>query len=207
MNIKKVLQTSLFKTVYFNIKYFGIRGGAKLPVLISRNVKFKHLKGSVKSPLKIGIVSLGYGQSSKKFIFENEGSIIFEGKTNIGAGCKISNKGILSFGDKFAMHRDSDLICYENIKFGENCLVSWECQFLDTDFHKILTDGIIYNFNKKICIGNHVWIGCRSTILKGVSLSDNTIVAACSTLSKSCSETGCIISDNNILKKNVDWKY
>lgn len=38
----------------------------------------------------------------------------------------------------------------------------------------------ILNPSKPINVGNHVWIGCGRVILKGVSISDNVVLAALS---------------------------
>ena len=59
---------------------------------------------------------------------------------------------------------------------------------------------------KKIIIGSNVWIGCRSLILKGVELKNNTIVAAASVISHSNTEENSIINSNRIIKNNVIWK-
>lgn len=90
--------------------------------LVAKNVKFVNLKGSieVKNP-KTGIISIGFGVSSKKTIWDNEGMIVFNGKAHFAAGDKISNKGNMTFGDNFAMHIDSTVICYEKISFGDGC--------------------------------------------------------------------------------------
>lgn len=79
---------------------------------------------------------------------------------------------------------------------------------MDTDWHEVIsiTDGGILNPSKPIKIGNHVWVGCRSLILKGVNISDNVIVAANSTISRSIDEEFVVEGSNKVLKKNVGWK-
>ena len=64
---------------------------------------------------------------------------------------------------------------------------------MDKDWHSVIStvDGSILNLSKPINVGNHVWIGCRSTILKGVNISDNVIVAANSTISRSIDKRVC----------------
>ena len=56
------------------------------------------------------------------------------------------------------------------------------------------------NSNSDICgpisIGNNCFIGNRVIILYGVSIPDNTIIAAGSVVTKSFSEPGCIIGGN-----------
>lgn len=45
---------------------------------------------------------------------------------------------------------------------------------MDTDYHSI--DNKIVS--ERVIIGNHVWIGCKSIILKGVTIGDGAIIAA-----------------------------
>ena len=56
-------------------------------------------------------------------------------------------------------------------------------------------------------MGNHVWICANSTILKGATIADNSIVAAGTTVSKELSQKNILITENNkIVKKNINWK-
>lgn len=48
----------------------------------------------------------------------------------------------------------------------------------------------------KITIGDNCFIGNRAIILYGVTIPDNTIVAAGSVVTKSISESGCIVAGN-----------
>ena len=82
---------------------------------------------------------------------------------------------------------------------------------MDTDFHHILnSEEQIINFPKPIIIGNHVWIGCRNTILKGVSIADNIIISANSTITRSITDSNNIIGGHgksvDIIKSGVNWK-
>jgi len=82
---------------------------------------------------------------------------------------------------------------------------------LDSDFHYVINEeGQIINSPKPITIGNHVWIGCRNTILKGVSIADNNIISANSTITRNITESNCVIGGHGrnveVIKKNVNWK-
>ena len=44
MDYKKIFQISIWKTLRFDLHYFGLKG-LKLPVLVSRNVRLKTLAG------------------------------------------------------------------------------------------------------------------------------------------------------------------
>lgn len=81
---------------------------------------------------------------------------------------------------------------------------------MDTDFHHIINENsIVINNPRPIHIGNHVWIGCRNTILKGVEIADNVVVAANSIITKNILENNCVVAasgkDLYILKRNVQW--
>tara|TARA_B110000503_G_scaffold72285_1_gene111814 strand:- start:1009 stop:1188 length:180 start_codon:yes stop_codon:yes gene_type:complete len=57
-------------------------------------------------------------------------------------------------------------------------------------------------------IGNNVWIGLNSIILKGVSVGDNTIIAAGSVVTKSFGNN-LVIGGNpaKILKRDIEkWR-
>ena len=103
-----------------------------------------------------------------------------------------------------------EIQAHKKITFGTNCLLSWDILIMDTDFHYITNPkGEIINKPLPITIGNHVWIGCRNTILKGVSIADNVIVSANSTLTKNITESNCIVGGNGsnirIIKHGVSW--
>lgn len=83
---------------------------------------------------------------------------------------------------------------------------------MDTDFHHVTNEnGDIINSPKPITIGDHVWIGCRNTILKGVYIVSNNIISANSTITKSFQESNCIIGGhgNNayIIRNGISWKH
>lgn len=153
----------------------------------------------------LGTKDMYYGRS----LLELSGNISFHGKASIGRGSSISvgKNANLILGSNFCITGSSDIICSNLISFGDHCLLSWDILLMDTDFHPIHDDsGNIINTSKPIKIGNHVWIGCRNTILKGVSIPDNTVVAANSTLTRQFDESNIIIGGNNqILKHGINW--
>lgn len=90
--------------------------------------------------------------------------------------------------------------------FGDDALVSWDCLFMDTDFHRILdADGIQVNADRDISIGNHVWVGCRSTILKGTTLLNGSVVAAGSITRSKIMKENVVIDSSGIKRDNIRW--
>lgn len=135
-----------------------------------------------KTYLKVGSDSLLYG----KFIFENE-------------------KGYIEIGDRTFIG-GGNYISINNIKIGNDVLVSWGCTFIDNDAHSLSwqyrkTDvldwkkgieegklGFYKNWNLvsslPIVIKDKAWIGFESVLLKGVTIGEGAIVGARSVVTK-----------------------
>ena len=80
---------------------------------------------------------------------------------------------------------------------------------MDTDFHKIFnSDGEQINHDKKIIIGNNVWIGANTTILKGSKVGNNIVIGACSLLTGEYLEENSIYVGSPAKKKlsEIKWK-
>ena len=106
------------------------------------------------------------------------------------------------------MSGNSSIICQKDISFGNDCLLSWDILVMDSDFHKILNrQDETVNAPSPIRIGNHVWIGCRSSILKGVQIANHTVIAAGAVITKTLPDAHSIYGGNNLkLKSDIDWK-
>ena len=221
MRIADVVDTvlSLPNTLRVNFKYFKFSDAIKLPIKVSRNVILKELNGTLKveAKLKRGMIKIGYGnidifdKNKSKSIFKNNGNIVFNGSSIIGHGVKINvNKNAeLILGDKFGITAESSIICNKKITFGDGCLVSWNCLFMDTDFHRIYNyQGEITNLDEEIVIEDNVWIGCGCTILKGIHIGQGSVIAANSNVTKSFINEECIIGGNpaRVVKEKISWK-
>lgn len=220
----RILKYLNFKTIYFNFKYFKIKEAILFPVFVSANTYLRKMKGRIEFPkekLEPGMIRIGFGdvgifdQKKSRTIWEVNGHVVFNGTAKIGHGSKIvvGEFGHLVFGERFTISAESSIICFYEIEFGNDCLLSWDILVMDTDFHEIysLLSNNQINKNKKILIGDQCWIGCRSLILKGAILPENTIVAANSYIGKSDTDSlisNCIVGGNptRILKDNVFWK-
>lgn len=218
---KLLVSLNLLKTIYFNLKYFPLKTALRLPVFIYQKTSLHKLQGRIvlNVPPTTGLVQIsakGMGIQDSKYsrtIWDVNGTLIISGKTNLGRGCRINieKEGSLTIGHDFSITGDSTIICQKEITFGHNCLLSWDVLIMDTDFHHIINQsGDIVNVPCPIHIGNHVWIGCRSTILKGVTIHDDVIISANSTITKSIAEDHCAIGGSGknvtILKRQINWK-
>ncbi len=99
-------------------------------------------------------------------------------------------EGKLIIGDNVGMSTTA-IICNHQIIIGNNVTIGGNTVIYDTDFHNL--DPLIRNDKtldkqtaKKlpVVIEDNVFIGAHTTILKGVTIGENSIVGACSVVTK-----------------------
>ena len=181
----------------------------------SKRVEFKLLKGSVKlDNFKTGNVRIGFGEmgnipsKTAYSLIENDGEIFFKGNCNISICSTISNHGQLFFGENINITADCHIICFKSVSIGDNCLISWKTQIMDTDQHKIYdSDKNLLNPDSPVIIGNHCWIYNNVTIMKGVNIPDNVVIASNSLITKSVLKPNVIVGNKGeIIKENIVWE-
>jgi acetyltransferase-like isoleucine patch superfamily enzyme len=143
-------------------------------------------------------------------IFFGKDAAITIGKSiSIGPGVNIIVKKGASFsvGDHTYFTSDSHIEVVHNISIGNNCAISWGVTIIDDDHHQVLPVKNESDKDKMIKIGDHVWIGCNVTILKGTTLGNNCIVAAGSIV-KGKFPDHVLIAGNpaKIVKQEINWK-
>lgn len=187
----------------------------------------KHLRGGLK------VVNHGCAKLRKDVIGADnsitigKGSLIHKmelyvrGKDNtveigksciIGHNCSIRIEGNgcnVSIGDGTTMTRDIHICVQEDgmsITVGKDCMFSNNIIVRTSDSHPIYKDGQRINPPAPIVIGNHVWIAPETTILKGVTIGDNCILASKSLLTKSVAES-CLVAGlpAKVVKTGVNW--
>ncbi|NRA17831.1 MAG: acyltransferase [Oceanospirillaceae bacterium] len=195
------------KSVFFNFYYLPWRQAIKLPIMVSHRTKFDKLQGKINlTPgTKTAKIRLGFGKvqvadsAYSRFIWSMDptGVVNFPLKAKIGTGSKLFISGELTIGNGCNFTGETSIVCRDQISFGEGCLISWQTLFMDTDFHKIHNQqGIWQNSDRAVIIGNKVWIGARTNILKGVVIGDNTVISAAANVVKSFPEADNILGGN-----------
>ena len=199
-----------------NFHYFSWKGLLHPYILVSRQVVLSKLGGMVelRGERRIGCIRIGFPHVAvfdvkyERSIWNNDGTIVFCGDAALGSGTRICNHGELVFGERTLITANCSIICYSKISFGREATISWDVLIMDCDLHSIKdkTTDEWMNPPMPISIGNHTWICCRNTILKGTQLADNVIVAAGSLISGTVSAKDAIIGTNKkIVKENVQW--
>lgn len=166
--------------------------------------------------VKPGMIQIGYEGAGiidsryERTIIEisGDGRLVFQGRAFIGSASRLCTNGNLEFGSKVNVTGRSDFICFKNIKIGSGSLISWDCIFMDTDFHKICSDGKIVNGPQPIFVGENCWIGCRAAVLKGSNIPDGSVVGAGSVVCGKLAKGNSVYAGNpaKMIKENIRWE-
>ena len=93
---------------------------------------------------------------------------------SIGNSCGISAASITSF---------------KKVTIGDNVLIGANVYITDSDWHGIpIEKRTEEGDSEEVNIGNGVWLGANSIIIKGVSIGDNSVIGAGSVVTKNIPE-------------------
>ena len=181
--------------------------GTKTSVHLAKNAKIMMEKGG---RLEIG-VQFSYKQETVLDIYPG-GELKASGVVLINAGTKvvIGENALLSIGNGTYINEHSRVQCRKRIEIGKDCAIGWGTNLLDTDEHSLCISDRTESPSSKyrpLTIGNHVWIGCNSILLKGVTIGDDCVVAAGSIVTKFF-EPRTMIAGNpaKAIRTGIGWK-
>ena len=205
---------SVYKSIFYSLKHNGSLKGIKAHKNTSI-IKSKQASMLELDSVNIGLNntelgSLGMNSDWKTVLQVGPNASLTIGKNSfIYSGVKILvEKGaFVSIGAGSLVSLYSNIFAKERIEIGDGCFVSWGVQIIDSDHHTVVIDGHDTVPTKPISIGDRVWVGCNATILKGVTIGNNCIVAAGAVVTKSFPDN-VLIGGNpaRVIKENIDWK-
>lgn len=210
---------SILNTIYYNFRIFPFKDALKLPLFIGGTTKIKGIRKGcicIKGKIQRGMLSIGrsfgsygcYRGITSILDFGPQGMLIVNGRTAICTEFKISINGTLNIGENFDANNGLNCICKYSITFGKNCLLGWDVTVIDSDGHQIYIDGVQSSEKKPIKIGDNVWLGAKTTILKGTQISNNSIIGLGTVVSGKYENNSIILGYKGkmIKKNNLKWK-
>lgn len=137
-------------------------------------------------------VRLKYGSSKKDIIVKNNVSLL---------GCTVVSlcEGKVLLGDYTKLGQGTKILCVDRVEIGDYTAVATNVTIVDNNNHPINPTfreymrttphnsdarSWIHSDHKPIIIGRNCWIGSDVRIQKGVTIGDNSIIAACSVVTK-----------------------
>ena len=136
-----------------------------------------------------------------------------------GVSFALGENGTCKIGD-FTLLNGALIMADERIEIGKHVLVSWNVGIADSDFHPIdaaqrrIDTLALAPFYKDrpprpvlktapVIIEDNVWIGMNAVILKGVTIGENSVVAAGAVVSKSVPPNVVVAGNPAVIVKHL----
>lgn len=130
---------------------------------------------------KHGVTVVRGGRPAPK-VYNEGGEIITDNcQFYEGVRLEVGKDAVIRIGKGTYLNRNTVVVAKERVEIGNGCKIAWDVVIMDSDLHPI--EGKEMK-NKPVIIEDNVWIGCRSIILKGVTIGTGAIIAAGSVVTK-----------------------
>ena len=87
--------------------------------------------------------------------------------------------GTLEVGEQTLLNYGGSIAAAERISIGARCLIGTHAIIMDNDFHRIEPERRLERPpSRPITIGDNVWLGARTIVLGGVTIGDDSCIAA-----------------------------
>lgn len=217
---------------YLKINLFGLKLSFNISLKNNtNNIYLKSPNGKLTKVKKVKGLKVIFKHSNSTVIihepiqrFENP-TITLGENCHFEIGAKTKDKMVKMSRVNFSQERNSKIIIGDNLffgsgnvilgegatlKVGDDCMFSYGITFRIGDGHTIINtetgERILSTGN--VTVGDRVWIGMQSIILKNAQIANDTIVGAGSIVAKKFDKTNVAIAGNpaKIIKENVAWE-
>ena len=122
----------------------------------------------------------------------------------IGVWGRNFGEGRVEIGDACLMSPGARISASDEVVLGNGCMMAHGSYITDSDWHglydRVNRDGT----PKPVRLGDNVWLGDRSTVLKGVTIGDNSIVAASSVVTKDVPANVIVAGNPAVVVRELD---
>ncbi len=165
------------------------------------------------------MVRIGIDEGSDGLIYERRNffgcdqlsQISFSGNCTLaeGVSLKAIDGGILRIGNNVSFNLHNTVLCKKRIIIGNNVMTGWNVLMSDGDGHSLYNkNGELRNNKMPIVIGDNVWLGANSTLLKGSTIYEGAIVGYGSVVNRAFPESNVILAGApaKIVARDIFWE-
>lgn len=138
-------------------------------------------------------------------------TLIINGTVILGANVSllVGSGATMILGSKengyTTVSHDVQIVANQKVEIGSGCMFSWDVLIMDTNIHPIIAEPPI-PIHSPVIIDDDVWLGCRSTILKGVRIEQGAVVGAAAVVVKNIPARAAVAGNPaKVIKENVSW--
>ena len=145
-------------------------------------------------------------------VYGNNNRIVIDKNARFMGPCRITMEGdsTLLIGENAGIRDVRFVLKDASIVIGKLCMFSNHIELRNTDSHKVISleDKHVKNKPCDIRLGEHVWIGQNVTILKGVSIGNDSIVAMGTIVTKDVPANSIVAGvPSRVVKTGITWDY
>lgn len=185
MKIQNLIRLNWTATFRLNFCAGGMAAVWRMPIKVygalHLNIKGKILlpNRATRNTLIIGSAHEDYITSGKRAQINLLGTWQIGGPVRIGPDSFIGvgEHAILEMKGNCYLGRDTQIHCYKHIVLGKD-VYAGELYATDTDAHTIFKDGIKQDMLGEVLVGNGVYLGFRTMLLKGTHIPPFSVVAS-----------------------------
>lgn len=210
-NMKKLFKVNLFKFIYYNylckkvkrdkgaklVPYWGakveLQKGSRIVLHANLNVCIGKVKGSHEE---------AYVQLHENAMLEVNGHVMIA----YGAMIQAHPSAKITIGQSYLNTR-ATIVAEKEINIGNDVLIARDSLIFDSDFHPVFNeDGERTNEPKAVNIEDHVWIGIKSVVLRGVTIHQGAVIGATSLVTADVKEKVMISGMPGRAFGYIDWR-
>lgn len=157
------------------------------------------------APLTIGAQCLANYHRGSILRMDDDSALCVTGAFRCGyqADIQVFPGGVLTLGNSF-MNSSCKIRCRKGITIGNGCVISHDVTIMDSDFHTIVGSE---EKGLPVVIGDHVWIGSRVLVLKGVHIGEGAIIASGAVVTHDVPAHAVAAGvPAKVIKTGVEWK-
>lgn len=142
------------------------------------------------------------------------GKLVVARQLSISCGNHVAaHNTIVDIGERLSIERAGRFFLFTSgnrLRIGKDCMFSNDVTVRCGESPHLIFDNETAEFldqSDGVFIGDHVWLGERSYIMKSASVGSNSIVGACSVVTRRFTEENVAIGGNpaTVVRRNVKW--
>lgn len=197
MKLRNILHTNWCATIGLNWKAGGMAYVLHMPIRVYGKLRW-HVGGNItfeqpilRNMLIIGSEHEDYTASAGRAELRIDGELTIGGNVRIGpdAFVGVANGARLTIGQDTFLGRDSQIHCWNEINIGSNVFMG-ETYMTDSTEHPIIKNGEEQPLLGSIKIGDGVYGGFRTMILRGAVIPPRSVIASGAVCTKDYSTNG-----------------
>jgi acetyltransferase-like isoleucine patch superfamily enzyme len=181
--IKKLISISIFQFFYYNFfckQVVRDKGCYIIPRRWTVIELHKKAKLVLHGNLLLNTNKYPHSRAECYLRLRSGAEMIVTGNVNMfyGTTIEVHTNGNLTMG-QCHINTGAVIICAYKMRIGSGVLIARLVHIMDSDTHHVFDEnGNKINIPKEVIIGDNVWLGVKSTIMRGVKIGEGSIVSA-----------------------------